>query len=116
MAQRLQDGRSLLTLLEAGDGTPIGQLRFDVVPEGREIDFSIAAPFRGQGYGKTLLQDAMRLARERWPGSTVVIARILAGNAPSLALCQRVGFRITEYGHDAGKSYVRLERRLAEGN
>jgi len=115
MAQRLQDGRSLMANLETREGTPIGQLRFDVVPEGLEIDFSIAAPFRGQGYSTTLLQEAMRMARERWPEQTVVIARILAGNALSLAVCQRAGFRITEYGNEDGKSYVRLERRLGEG-
>lgn len=101
-----------MTILETDDGTPLGQLRFDSVPDGVEADFSIAAAFRGQGYAAVLLREAMRRARERWPADVRVIARVLATNARSLAACQRAGFRIDEYGNEGGRPYVRLERVL----
>lgn len=112
LLDRLQDGQSFLTILESPDGVPIGQCRFDVVPEGVEIDFSIRAAFRGQGYGVRLITEAMRLARTRWPDQTTVIARALSTNRRSLAVCQRAGFQLTEYGNDGGRVYGRLERCL----
>ncbi len=116
LAARWQDGRSWLTILESTDATPIGQCRFDVVPEGLEIDFSISAECRGRGYGVLLVTEAMSLASTRWPPETRVIARVLSANPRSIAVCQRAGFRITEYGNDHGRAYVRLDRRLSAGH
>lgn len=107
--ERLLDGRSVMTVLERRDGTPVGQVRFDQVPAGWELDFSIAAPFRGQGYGHVLLRDALALARARWPEGTTLRARVLARNAASLALCRQVGFVPVEYGLEAGREYVAFQ-------
>ena len=112
MQQRLVDRQSFLTILEHRDGTPVGQLRFDRVPEGYEIDFSIAAPFRGHGYGTQLLRQAIALALREWPAGTTIIARVLAGNPASLRACAHAGLAPAEYGTEARGPYVRLERRL----
>ena len=109
---RLADERPLLLMLETAEGAPVGQCRFDVVPEGREMDFSIAAECRGRGWGVRLLQEAMCLARRRLPPDTRLIARVLAINERSLAICRRAGFAPVEIGVDDGRRYVRLERRL----
>ena len=110
---RTADGRSWFAILETAEAQPIGQVRLDVHAEGLELDYSIAAPHRGQGYGATLLAEAMTLARTRWRADTLLIARVLTGNAASLAVCRRAGFAITACGSEAGRAYVRLECRLA---
>lgn len=110
--QRLADGQSWFAILETADAQPVGQVRFDAGPEGVEMDYAIAGPFRGQGYGAALLTQAMRLARTRWSADTRVIARVLTRNPRSLELCRRAGFALTECGSDERTPYVRLERHL----
>ena len=110
---RVADGRSWFAILETAEAQPIGQVRFDVHAEGLELDYSIAAPFRGQGHAVTLLTQALALARGRWSAETRVIARVLTVNAASLAVCRRVGFQTVECGTEEGRAYVRVERRLA---
>ena len=112
LRDRLADDRSLLMILETTEGAPVGQCRFDVVPEGQEVDFSITADCRGRGWGVRLLQEAMRLARRRLSPETRLIARVLALNERSLAVCRRAGFAPVEIGMDDGRRYVRMERRL----
>jgi L-amino acid N-acyltransferase YncA len=55
---------------------------------------------RGQGLGttllQTLLQEAQRLCHH------IVIARVWAGNAPSLALCQKCGFETVGVQREVG--------------
>ena len=111
--QRTAEGRSWFALLEIAGGPPIGQARFDVHAQGLEMDYSIAAPYRGQGYGAMLVAEALALARTRWDAGTLVIARVLTANPRSLAVCRRAGFQITACGNEADHPYVRLEHRLA---
>lgn len=113
IAGRLQDHQSLMMILEKPDGVPVGQVRFDVVERGLEIDFSVSGSFRGQGYGIVLLEGGFSLAQGYWPASTRVLARVLAANVRSLAVCRRIGFSATEYGNWDGKPYVQMERLLS---
>ena len=115
LTARLAAGCDPLLILETAEHQPIGQLRFDPVAEGWEVDFSVAAGARGRGYGTRLLAAGVAEARRYWPEGTRLIARVLAANTPSLRICQRAGFVITEYGNDTGRPYARLEQQVHPG-
>ncbi len=114
MTERLADGQSVMFVAETADCTPVGQVRFDRVADGWELDFSIGAAYRGRGYGRQLLHQAVVCARGRWLAQTRLSARVLAANLASRAVCQAAGFVPVEYGTDDERAYVRLERRVGD--
>ena len=57
-----------------------------------------------------LLVRGVEWARQYWPPTTRLIARVLADNPASLAVCRQAGFVPVEYGVTNGRAYVRLER------
>jgi UDP-2,4-diacetamido-2,4,6-trideoxy-beta-L-altropyranose hydrolase len=54
--KKLADPRCLFFMAGDETGQPIGQVRCDMSREGGVLSISLAAPFRGQGYGQALLQ------------------------------------------------------------
>jgi len=60
-----------------------------------EISYFLAKPFRGNGYGRNLLQKGIRLACEN--GIKNLLAILLDSNMPSIRLLESEGFR--EAGH-----------------
>lgn len=75
---------------------PVGQVRFDVTEPGvAEIDVSIAADFRGAGYGSALLRlAAKRLFRES--SITTIRALIKLQNLASARVFEKAGFETRE--------------------
>jgi L-amino acid N-acyltransferase len=66
----------------------------------------VHAEHRGRGVGRALLAELLRLAPER--GVRVVIARVVEGNAGSLALHQALGFQTIGIMRRCGEKFGRL--------
>lgn len=109
---RLESPTCLMAILETATGMPVGQIRFDQVAEGVEVDLSVAAAHRGQGLGHDLLRHGLEEARTRWPAGTRVIAKVLRDNARSMWVFERCGFLSRGLRFSQGKSYHYLERML----
>jgi RimJ/RimL family protein N-acetyltransferase len=95
-------GRVLLTV-EAG-GTPIGTAGLcDASPEHRRATaFAIVgdAAFRGCGYGEDTMRTLCRYAFDAMNLAKVEV-EVLAGNAPAVALSERLGFVREVHRRDA---------------
>ena len=66
----------------------------------------VHADRRGQGIGRALLEELLRIARER--GIRVVIARVVEGNAGSRALHEAMGFKTIGVMTRIGEKFGRL--------
>lgn len=111
-AAKLTDAHTLIAILEAGDGYPLGQIRFEREPEHIEIDVTVAPGWRGQGIGRELLKRGLEAAARRWRAGTRLIAKVLPSNTASLRLFEDAGFvaRGLRMAHDV--SYYYFERAL----
>ena len=82
---------SRIYVIERG-GVPIGQVRYDrVSPDEAEIDISIAAEHRGQGYGPLALELTGNRARGELEVQRVV-GIVVESNVGSCAAFQKAGF------------------------
>ena len=64
-------------------------------PDGvAEIGYGIAAPYRGQGLGTELVRHLTAWALSQ-PGTTQVVAEVLADNTPSRKALERNGYVLT---------------------
>lgn len=82
-----------VTVVEVG-GAIAGFLAVVACGERRLIDLvAVDEPFRGRGVGRALVAD---FVRRHGPGSAGLAVATQAGNAPSLALYESLGFRVAE--------------------
>lgn len=91
-----------IVIAETPAGDRVGLLWFGVnrnLVTGREeawvYNVTVLPDYRGRGLGRTLMEHAERLARERGhPSLGLMVSR---HNAPARALYERLGFRITNH-------------------
>ena len=109
-AARLADADCDLLIAEDAHGLPLGQVRYDLDANAREllVDVSIDPTLRRLGLGSRVLREALRWGRARYPGHTA-IAEVLLANEPSLRLFQTAGF---EPASTRREGSVTLELRL----
>ncbi len=88
---KLQDPSCALFVALDREGAPIGQVRFDRQEDQAIISVSIAAAFRGRGYGARVIRQAVREVFARWPVQTVR-ACIREENQASLRTFLKAGF------------------------
>ncbi|OJJ19305.1 UDP-2,4-diacetamido-2,4,6-trideoxy-beta-L-altropyranose hydrolase [marine bacterium AO1-C] len=77
------------------NGDNIGQVRFDLVDEHLEIDYSIAPQLRGHGLGETILQLALKTLIEEkksQPKIQKIIALVKPENISSKTIFERLNF------------------------
>ncbi len=75
------------------DGAPIGLVRFErQTATSVEVGITVAPEARGRGLARPLLDAGIDAARDVF-GSVTILADILPGNAPSIALFTGAGFR-----------------------
>ena len=91
----------------APDGSVAGYLCLKIVlDEGEILDVAVSDALRGRGIGRTLVQSALSICRER--GVVLVSLEVRSSNESAISLYHRLGFRETgrrkgyyENGEDA---------------
>jgi UDP-2,4-diacetamido-2,4,6-trideoxy-beta-L-altropyranose hydrolase len=89
---KLADPRCRIFLGINPDERPVGQVRFDLGEHmSAEVSITVGEEWRGHGYGTALLAAGMR--KIATAGVRVLHALIKPGNATSIGMFERVGFR-----------------------
>jgi UDP-2,4-diacetamido-2,4,6-trideoxy-beta-L-altropyranose hydrolase len=92
-SEKIGSPRTEMFIAEDEHGSPIGQIRFDLCPDGDwEVDVSVAQPMRGHGLATELIRlglDALRGKR----GSANIHAFVKPSNVASVKGFERSGFR-----------------------
>ena len=70
------------------DKIPVGQIRFDFINEFWVIDYSIDEKYRGKGFGKIILE----LAIKKFKKGDTLKAKVKNENISSLKIFQKIGF------------------------
>lgn len=89
--QKLDDPHSCFWIYEI-DGTPAGQIRFDIDASAALLSYSIAPPFRGQGHALPMLVKGIEKLAKEVPGVRTILADVSAGNVASLKVFDKAGF------------------------
>jgi UDP-2,4-diacetamido-2,4,6-trideoxy-beta-L-altropyranose hydrolase len=92
-SEKLNGGKCFIWIAEDWEGSPLGQIRFDVREDGEsEVDISITKAKRGQGLAHTLIElgvDAFFKANHGGP----VHALVKEDNPASIRAFEKAGFR-----------------------
>lgn len=110
-AHRLMRPRESMMLLAWDDGALAGQVRFDVSGNQAVVSISLAAGYRGLGWGPLLLEDAIRRLGREHTDVTTLIANVRRENTASIRLFEGAGF--VSDGADAGVGSVAITFRRA---
>ncbi|MGI5869343.1 MAG: GNAT family N-acetyltransferase [Kiritimatiellia bacterium] len=87
---KTEDPDTMLLIVENAQGHFVGQIRFDQRQDSAEVSIVFSAEFRGKGLSSLALRLALDYFRSRSPSP--VVARVKAGNRPSLSLFAGSGF------------------------
>lgn len=90
-SQKLRDSSTRLWIVLDVQGTPIGQLRFDIENQTAFISIHMAPGSRGQGYGSAAIRYGSDLLLASEPVRSIR-AQIKADNAASVAAFERAGY------------------------
>jgi acetyltransferase len=92
-----------------GKDEEIAVARYVTNPDGRTCEFAVvvADAWQGKGLGRRMLENLVAVARSR--GLEVMIGHVLAANESMLAMCAKLGFRISDHPEDATLRRATLE-------
>ena len=79
-------------IVETEAGLPIGQVRFELIDDDWEIDFSLCRLARGRNIGKKLLETAI-LGLNREEIGKALLGRVKGKNKPSCSVFEALGFK-----------------------
>ena len=109
LAKRLGSDATRIWIFSDGD-VPVGQVRFDIAGALAEIGITVAPEQRGRGYGKTMLDQAVRRLRAEQRDRVRPRASVLANNAASRRLFKACGFEeVSTVRRDSGEQVIVLE-------
>jgi acetyltransferase len=93
---------------EGGLETEIAVARYVTNPDGETCEFAIAVAdsWQCKGLGRRMLELLVEVARAR--GLKAMVGHVLAANQAMLALCSKLGFRISDHPEDAAVKRVTL--------
>lgn len=77
------------------EGMPVGQLRFDIFKKEAVINYSVSSNSRGKGYGKIILQEAVKTLQKEEKGIERVTGVVKHQNVSSLKIFEKSGFQRT---------------------
>jgi len=77
-------------IAELAGSHPIGQVRFERNTTGWSIDYSVDPLFRGRGFGKRMLAEAIELVADAKPAR--IYGEVKPENVPSLKVFDELGF------------------------
>jgi len=110
LEQRLASDATRIWIFSDGEA-PVGQVRFDIADGVAEIGITVAPERRGRGYGKAMLQQAIRCLHEERGDHVRPRASVLARNEASLRLFKACGFEeVSTVRRDSGEHVIVLER------
>ena len=89
----MEDDR-VLQFIMMDDETPVGQIRLNLEDEEAEIGYSIAAEFRGKGYGHRILQLVAQKIQTEYPQIKKLIAKVKPENIASKKLFESEGYEM----------------------
>jgi acetyltransferase len=100
---------------ESGKEEEIAVARYVTNPDGSSCEFAlvVADAWQSKGLGRRLLQTLVEVARSR--GLEVMVGHILAANQPMLALCAKLGFRISDHPEDSTVRRATLRLSVGQG-
>src|SRR3989454_6024164 len=109
LSQRLGSDATPIWIFSDGD-VPVGQVRFDVAGAVAEIGIRVAPERRGRGYGRAMLDAAVRCLRAERRDGVRPRASVLAHNAASLRLFKACGFEVVSTNRrESGQQVIVLE-------
>jgi UDP-2,4-diacetamido-2,4,6-trideoxy-beta-L-altropyranose hydrolase len=91
--EKISSASCEIYVLEAS-GLPVGQVRFDLIGDYAEIDYSLDKIARGRGWSPTLLEKSIEAYRRRQ--SKPLRAVVKNSNLPSRAVFFKIGFEESE--------------------
>ncbi len=93
--EHLLSDNSQVQYILMSDDAPIGQIRFLLLGEIAQIDYSIAPNKRGFGYGALILKLAQEEIQTSYPLIHTLIGQVKTGNLVSERCFLRCGFKET---------------------
>lgn len=109
LSQRLGSDATRIWIFSDGD-VPVGQVRFDITGVVAEIGITVAPEQRGRGYGKAMLDSAIRCLDAERRDRVRPRASVLAHNEASLRLFKACGFEVVSTSRrESGEQVIVLE-------
>lgn len=104
---KISDDRCRIFIIEHPQGTPIGQIRFDIADDEAVVDVSVVAGARGGGFGTALIREgASKLFSETHVRR--IVARVKETNVASRHAFLKAGFSLAEQTTCSGEAVVRM--------
>ncbi|MDD2972483.1 MAG: GNAT family N-acetyltransferase [Lachnospiraceae bacterium] len=110
---RLEDPDTVMYIF-IFDDRPVGQIRLDLEGGEAEIDYSIATPYRGKGYGQKMLALLEVVVQEFLPQIHTLTARVKLENQPSKHAFLKAGFLEDGLEEVKAQTCIRLIKHIAQ--
>ena len=85
---------SVIQFIMMEEETPVGQIRLNVNGDEAEIGYSIAAAYRGHGYGHMILKLVLEKIESSHTGIKKLIAKVKPDNSASKRLFESEGYKM----------------------
>lgn len=102
---KINEDTCLFFVGEDGDGSPVGQIRFDRHAGEATVSVSVAPTKTGRGIGTTIVQLGCMELRKTWPGVSI-IALVKKDNPASATMFEKAGFIETTMATDDHLRFV----------
>lgn len=109
---KINDTFTIHYIVESNWSGVIGQIRFDIIDDVADIDYSIAAFYRGLGIGKYLVQKGIRKLKKDYHGSLIFQGRVKQQNMVSNQIFESLGFIKRISDQNGKKSCITWQNRL----
>jgi len=73
-------------------GTPVGQIRFDIKNKNAKISYALDVNYRGKGLGRLLLKGGVRRMKKDLPQITQIVGYVKPENLASVNVFQKLNF------------------------
>ena len=91
---QLNNSSSYIFVLEMNE-TPVGQIRFDLLNNKYEVDYSIDKKYRGKGFGTQIIEKAIYKNKKLKKGIEI-IAKVNVSNLGSIKVFTKLGFKLLD--------------------
>ena len=91
---RIMADNNVLQFILIDDEIPVGQIRLNIEGAEAEIGYSIAADYRGKGYGRRILQLIVEEVEKNHPEIKTLVAKVKPDNMASKKLFESEGYEM----------------------